>query len=214
MFLSLVLLQATITSRLQPSANCWVYSRAAAPSDDKYLRAWGQGGLAVGDTSTPDFDFSWSVVAFDVNLVEPDELKSAHLILTHIADPVWTETEANESPLEARLIEGKLDEAKWSFANWASVAPSPLPATILGKSVGTPHLGGKTFTIDIDLTEGPSKFSEALKRCREKKELLTLALTSKMEPQGGSGGRFYKVYSRFAEPALRPILELVTRSKQ
>jgi hypothetical protein len=198
------LLMATAVSTavidVSPSDDVWVYPHAGRQDEDPFLRVWGGGDYALGTPSPGAFDFSYSLLKFTLPEGKGTP-KSALLIVNQTADPAYSEDDFLKAPLEARAAKADWNEQAWTFDMAIKNVPGKEEKDILGKGKREEVLDGKPVKITINLLAGPAQVDWQGK--------LTLALTSRMDPESMGEGRMYKLYSRQAPQVnLRPVLQL------
>lgn len=207
------LLAALVPSTLQslqktPIDDVWVYPHASDQTD-AYLRIWGQDGKSVAAKGEDTENLSYSYLRFDVSDLPKDKkLATATLTITHVAEPTWTTEIAKTAPIEARAMSGDFDEKSWSYDKLSTIVPNGDPKSIFASvSAKVPSNSDKPFTISLDLLSGKGGFSQYLIEALKSGKLL-IALTSPLDPQASGDRTVYKFYSKDAEKAYRPVLEL------
>lgn len=199
---------APVTYDLEPIDNVWVYAHAPDPAGDIYLRCWGAEGKSVAPNTGEAEEFSYSYLRFDLaGLPTGKKPTAATLTLTHIGNVGWTEDYAKANPLEARAITGTFTEKSWNFDQVATIHPDGSANGLWGWLAPTDKpKEGQELKVVINLAK-TDQFSKALLKAMDSKSI-SMALTSSMEPSAIDGKSIYKVFSRYADKARRPVLHL------
>lgn len=208
----LVIGHSPTTIDLVPTDDVWVYPHASDPSKDPFLRIWGSEGNAVAPSPDDAQNYSYSYLKWDVSKIPSDaKIKSASLVLTHVAGAAFTLDYAKKHPIEARPLGTTFTEKKWQYDNATTLFPPKDAKAIYGS--GAPTAIGDdeaTFKIEIDLLKGPKDFKKALQDAVATNEKqLGMALTSTTNPEEMGMKFVYKVYSKDAEKAeYRPTIHI------
>lgn len=205
--LLLALVLSPVTVERSPTDDVWVYPHSS-DTKDVYLRVWGAGGKAVAGPNDSIEDFAYSYLRFDLGDLPKGALKEAKLVLTATADAGWSRNDLKNTPLEARLAGTGFNEKDWAYdAHAIKFAPSGEKDAVFGTAVAGEIVEGKETTLTIDLLAGPAKFAEALEKARADRAL-ALALTTALDPSEVGRTAIYRLYSKDAQAAFRPILRL------
>lgn len=185
----------------------WVYPHSFDQADAS-LRAWGSGGRSVPDGKEAG-SISWSCLKFDVSsLPEDAKISSAKLIIFFPAVPAFTNEQAKAAPLEVRSVSLDFEEETFKFGFAEKVFPKAGDEGLFG--TGSPDLTDNAdapHRFEIDLMKGKADFAKALTEARKSQnKQVALALTSKIDPEEAGDGGVYKLFSRNAEKAVRPVL--------
>lgn len=177
-----------------PTDDVWVYAHAASQDEDPYLRVWGNADYSVGTPSAGSFDFSFSLMRFQTKAGNP--IKKFTLTLHHIADPAWEIGDAKKAPPEIRMAPEGYREGSWKFSDAVKYVPAADDKAILAKAVVGERLEEKPikFTFTVTDPEKVKLMADALNG-----KGLSLAITTRMNPEGMGEGRTYKFYSRNAD---------------
>lgn len=195
---------------IQPSDDVWVYPHAGNASKDEYLRTWGSGGEATGEEAV-DGAFSYSYIKWDLTGLPKDaKVIEAKIMLTHVADPEFTLTDAKSHPIQIRGLVGNFTEQTWRFDSVSTVKPEAGDKGKFGEGAPLAMPMGKEFQIYIDLLKGPGDFQAYFEKAlKAAKPELAVAVTSKIDPAELGQAGVYKVYSRNANNTkFRPLLML------
>ncbi|RYG25570.1 hypothetical protein EON82_06570 [bacterium] len=196
---------------LRPSADIWVYPHAGDPAKDGYLRVWGREGRAVAKLIGDAAEFSYSLLRFDPKDLPEGKLTKATLVLTLVADPVFSEEQSKRFPLQARPVDGAFEEKGWKYDLLERFNPTFDEKSVYGTAFPSPWPEtGKEGMVEIDLLKGPGDFRAALDRAKKDAKPLGIALTSTLDVQTNPDAMtIYKLYSKDAPlETLRPRLVL------
>lgn len=209
---ALLALALGATLRLTPTDDLWIYPHAGDPQKDPYLRVWGDGERAVSKDAEEASRLSYSFLSFDVSTVPVDgRLKTACLVLTHMADPKFSEALAKSNPIEARTISNGFSEKTWTYASLPKFTPGLSKDSIFGTGeIRSWPETGKEFKIELNLLAGAGKFADVLAESRRTNKPLAMALTSKIAVTATEGIQtMYKFYSKDDRMvSSRPVLVL------
>lgn len=178
---------------VNPTDDVWVYAHAASQDEDPYLRVWGNADYSVATPSAGSFDFSFSLLRFQSPVA--GAVKKVTLTLHHIADPAWEVEDAKKAPPELRLAPEGYREGSWKFADAVKYVPGVEDKAILAKAAVGERVEEKPIKFTFTITD-PAKVTEIVQALQGKG--LSLAVTTRMNPEGMGEGRTYKFYSRNA----------------
>lgn len=207
LFCALALMPAT-TVELTPTDDVWVYPFAQDQTSDEFIRCWGDSDGAVGKVTDGHLAFSYSCLKFDLDKIPAGTVKSAKLILTSVANPAYTLEDCKKFPVEARRLAKDFEEENWDFKMATKVYPEPGEKEVYGTGVTEDFQPDKEVIFTIDLLKGKSEFLKDLDAARKASaKVMSMAVTSKMNPDVAGEGRTYKLFSRNAEKKeVRPRL--------
>lgn len=204
-----LLAQPSVEITIEASDDVWVYGHAQDQSQDEYVRCWGSDGQAVSADGTAG---SWSLIKF---AVKPDQAKGAGRVWLELTMPGkvgWDAADAKAFPLQVRWGNANFSEKEWEFGLASTVIPSAAEDAIIGVASPEPGQDEKPRAFRVELSKNP-RFKTWLENAAKGKEsaVLSLALTSTIDPvQAGEGG-IYKFFSRNTEnAAYRPKLVLAS----
>jgi hypothetical protein len=200
------------TLSLSPTDDIWVYPHASDPEKDGYLRCWGAEGQAVAPDPDEGEEFSYSYLKFDLGkLPKSFQLKSAKLVLWHVADPGWDISVSKENPVQVRGVGAAFAEKNWEYDISKTLYPEKTKEAVFGSLSSPKPEAGKPIMFEVDLMKGPGDFAKFLKVAAEKPDrMLGVALTSTINPSEFGQKSVYKFYSKDWEKAdLRPALKLL-----
>ena len=194
---------------MTPTDDVWVYAHAEDPQKDQFLRAWGANGRSVPQPGDDPQAFSWSLLKWDLSgFPEGAKIVEAQLIFTAAPDSGFTAKDAAAAPLEVRSVKSGFNEKDWDYANAETYTPAG--DTGLFGTVSPATVSSTEFPIVIDLLQGPGNFRDYYADAMKKSRVISLAITSKIDPSQLGKGGIYKVYSKDAtDPTMRPALRLV-----
>ena len=193
-------LLAALSLSLVPTDDIWVYPQAS-DNKDAYLRVWGAEGVAVPEKTGATEEFGFSYLKFDISSVPAGtKLKSAKLVLTHIAKVGYTEADSKKNPIEVRQVGADFSEKTWSYEMVAKNRPGELYGTAAVK----PPTEEKEFEVTINLDK--PLFAKDL---AAGSRVFAIALTTNLSPSEGGRSSFYKFFSKDNEKKeVRPMLKL------
>lgn len=183
----------------------WVYPHASEQVNDAFLRVWGSDGRAVTavDDASPA---SWSLLQFKVGADAATKTpKSAKLVLHHVPKLSFSDDDSVAGPIEVRPVKAGFSEKTWVLEQSSKHYPALDGQEVYGFKSIKATTDEKPIEVEIDLMSAKSTFANSLKSV-DSSGLIAMALASKMEIQGGSGGHIYKFYSKSADEKLRPKL--------
>ena len=186
------------TYDLPATTSVWVYSHAADPVHDAFLRIWGAGNQATSNGGPSD-DFSYGYLRWNLKDLPEGEPKSITLI-------VYGPSLAKEGvdPLEARALKGTID-TDWDYSKANDVVPGA-DDTVFGTSTPTKADAlPQEYKLELSKASFKAYFTSA-----RKARALFLALTSKIDPNSDASNPragVYKVYSAAADK-YRPTLHI------
>ncbi len=188
-----------------PTDDICGYPHIPEQVDYEFLLVWGEGSETVGSGEASSFSHSMSYVQFDLKDLKAEDIKKVTLVLTHAAEPSYTNAEAKEFPIQVRVTKAGIDEKRWNPGMGTTFAPSSSKEALLAQASPKPPADGKPFTVEFDLKLEAVK--AALKESNRNE--LCFALTSAIDPEMAEG-TIYKFYARSAEAKLRPKLVVET----
>lgn len=195
------------TFTIEPTADAWVYPHASDGGRDTFLRIWGAGGKSVAQDAGEIENFSYGYLKFELPRTAPTKgIKSAVLVLTHIADPAYTAEFSKLNPIEVHSLGTAFEDKTWSYDIAQKVVPSA--KEIFGKAWAEKLTkDGKEFQITIDLMKGPASFEKYWAGTITGERMMGLALASVVDVAEVGTKSAYKVYSHESEnPDKRPKL--------
>jgi hypothetical protein len=195
MLLAAALFQAPIV--MAPATDdVWVYTHAADQSSDPFLRAWGG----------PDGQLSGSVSV--MRFAIPEKAVGAPLVtlVLHLdAGLEISSADAKAEPIEIRLAKGDVNETTWSYSQAAEVMPASGDEAIIGK--GWPETDDFDQHRPVRIRLDQNAAFKAKWASLKAGDSISLAITTKMQPEGAQGA-FYRFASRnSATEGRRPYLE-------
>lgn len=202
---------AADTYLLDPSDDVWVYPHAGEPGTDPLMRIWGVSGLAAANKGEPADDFSYGYLKFDLSGL-PKSLKvtEATLSIALRDNPGFTPDQAKAAPLEVRLMDGDLDEKKWSHSMVTKVFPDNKKESVLGSSFPEKWEADKPVPLSVNLMQAKELFQQGFKRAMgADRPYLLFALTSRLDPSEVGQGAIYRVYTKEGPKGSRPVLRIV-----
>jgi hypothetical protein len=194
---------------ITPTDDIWVYAHAEDPQKDQFLRAWGANGRSVPLPGDDPQAYSWSLMKWDLSgFPITAKIVEAQLIFTAAPDSGFTAKDAAAAPLEVRSVKSGFNETDWDYAKAETYTPAG--DTGLFGAVSPTKISSTEFPIVIDLLQGPANFRTYYADAMKKSHVISLAITSKMDPGALGRAGIYKVYSKDASDAtMRPVLRLV-----
>lgn len=210
LFCALAMMPAT-TVELTPTDDVWVYPFAQDQTSDDFIRCWGDSEGAVGKVSEGHFAFSYSCIKFDLDKIPQGKVISAKLILTSVSNPAYTLEDCKKYPVEARRLAANFEEENWDFKMATKVCPEAGEKEIFGSGETDDFQPDKPVVFTIDLTKGKGEFLKNLDEARKSSaKVMSMAITSKMNPDVAGEGRTYKFFSRtYEKKEVRPKLVVV-----
>jgi hypothetical protein len=196
---------------LVPTDDIWVYPHAAEPAKDANIRVWGANGAAVPADVSGVEEYSFGYLRWNLaGLPAGKKLKSAKLVLTQVADPGFSEAQAKEGPLEARLVSPAYAEIGWTYDQVEKILPPGGKDGRVGAASPSAWEAGKPVVIAIDLLKGPKDFQAAFATAQATTDkYFALAITTPLDMMALGRSAIYKVYTKEAETAAnRPKLVL------
>ncbi len=194
---------------MSPTDDIWVYAHAEDPQKDQFLRAWGANGRSIPLPGDDPQAYSWSLMKWDLSGFPVNaKIIEAELVLTAAPDSGYTAKDAAAAPLEVRSVKGGFNEMNWDYAKAETYAPDG--DTGLFGDLSPTSVSSTGFPIVIDLLKGPANFRTYYADAMKKSRVISLAITSRIDPSTLGRAGIYKVYSKdAADPAVRPVLRLV-----
>lgn len=188
------------TVEVFPTDDIWIYPHASDPQKDPFLRVWGVGGEAVAANADDAADFSYAFLKFDLSKIPAGKISSVKFVVTHIADPGWTDAQVKDAPLEVRSVSANFAEKGWNYEMARALQPKAGKKEFFGFA-SAKIAPGKTIPFEFDLWKA-DEFRKAFESGR-KDGAFAVALTSTIDPAVVGRGGIYKLYSKDDEKVER-----------
>lgn len=198
-----------------PTDDFWIYP-FASDTAEPYLRAWGNGGKSLPDASDDADSFSHSYLRFDFKDIPKGSytVKSATLVLHHVAEFGFTKADADRQPLELRFVPTTFREKDWDHGKLKELKPKGGPNGVVAAGVFGKAEGDQPVPITFDLLSGKDSFADRLVKALDSDDrTVAFLLTAAFDPSASGRDFIYKVFSKDGPAVHRPQLKLELESK-